>query len=65
VERWETDSKYRQFVCEFAHAETSSLGYACSWFVIKDENALGMAYRLVKFRDVMLRSLRNPHKHLA
>jgi hypothetical protein len=32
---------------------------------LADENALGMAYRLLEFRDVMIRSLRIPEKHLA
>ena len=34
-------------------------------FVSKDENALGLAYRVVQFRDVMIRSLTDPQKHLA
>ena len=33
-------------------------------FVCKDENALGLAYRVVQFRDVMIRSLTDPQKHL-
>lgn len=31
----------------------------------QDENALGLAYRSLAFRDVMIRSLEDGRKHLA